>query len=227
MDKWQEVWNKKDRVNDYVLDTLIKADGFDSGAGSFNLEDWKNYTNEHFQKLDIDVKDSIYDIGCGSGAFVYPLYLENHKVGGIDYSYVLIDLANTVMKESDFVNMEASKIDINKKYDIVVSHSVFHYFKDLDYAKNVVNKMIDKANHKIGIFDINDKSKEAAYHKTRMGKINKEEYEKKYAGLEHLFYEKSWFENLAKELGLKITIFDQTFENYSNSSLRFNVIMEK
>ena len=60
-----------------------------------------------------------------------------------------------------------------------------------------------------------------------MQKLSKEEYEKKYAGLEHLFYEKSWFEDIAKELGLKIKIWDQNFTQYSNSQLRFNVIMEK
>ena len=34
MDKWKEIWNKEERVNKIVLETLIRADGFDSGAGS-------------------------------------------------------------------------------------------------------------------------------------------------------------------------------------------------
>ena len=38
---------------------------------------------------------------------------------------------------------------------------------------------------------------------------------------------KNWFKEIAKESSLKVSIFDQTFENYPNSSLRFNVIMEK
>jgi len=42
-----------------------------------------------------------------------------------------------------------------------------------------------------------------------------------------LFYEKNWFIEIAKEFNLKISVFDQTFEDYSNSNLRFNVIMEK
>ena len=53
------------------------------------------------------------------------------------------------------------------------------------------------------------------------------EYKNKYEGLEHLFYDKKWFEDIAKEFGLKIAVFNQSFKNYSNSSLRFNVIMEK
>ena len=139
---------------------------------------------------------------------------------------ILINLANTIMKNSNFINEEAINID-DIKYDIVISHSVFHYFKDLDYAKNVIRKMISKSNKKIAIFDINDKAKENEYHKIRMADMDEEVYKKKYQGLEHMFYDKKWFEDIAKEFNLKINIFDQTFEKYSNSKLRFNVIMEK
>ena len=82
MDKWKEIWNKEERVNKIVLETLIKADGFDSGAGSFSVDDWNEYTQQAFIKLDIKENESIFDVGCGSGAFVFPLYLKNNKVGG-------------------------------------------------------------------------------------------------------------------------------------------------
>jgi 2-polyprenyl-3-methyl-5-hydroxy-6-metoxy-1,4-benzoquinol methylase len=82
MNNWKDIWNKEDRVNDIVLQALVKADGFDEGAGSFNLDDWKAYTAKLFEKLNISNMSSIYDVGCGSGAFVYPLYLKNYKVGG-------------------------------------------------------------------------------------------------------------------------------------------------
>ncbi len=82
MKKWKEIWNKTDRVNDIVLETLIKADGFDVGSGSFSLDDWKKYTKEFYEKLDIQRSDSVFDVGCGSGAFVYPLYIQKNTVGG-------------------------------------------------------------------------------------------------------------------------------------------------
>jgi len=46
------------------------------------VEDWKKYTQEYFEKLGISSGDTIFDVGCGSGAFVYPLYLQKHRVGG-------------------------------------------------------------------------------------------------------------------------------------------------
>ena len=227
MQKWKDIWNKSERVNKIVLESLIKADGFDSGAGSFTVNNWIKYTDELYKKLNIQTSDSIYDIGCGSGAFVYPLYLNNYKVGGVDYSNTLIRLANTILPNEDFSCSEAIDIDLNNKYDFVISHSVFHYFKDLKYAKKVIHNMLNKSNKKIAIFDLNDTSKKYEYHKIRMKNMNQDEYTKKYKGLEHMFYDKNWFINIANELNLKIEIFDQTFKQYSNSKLRFNVIMEK
>ena len=139
----------------------------------------------------------------------------------------LINLARTIMPNGDFVCEDAINMEVNKKYDFVVSHSVFHYFQDLNYAKEVLINMIQKADNKIGVFDINDKTKEKKYHQVRMGSMHKEEYKKKYSGLEHTFYDKNWFEKIAEENNCNIKIFNQTFENYSNSKLRFNVIMEK
>ena len=166
-------------------------------------------------------------LDVGSGAFLYPLYLSSIKVGGIDYSSPLIDLANRVMINCDFQQTEASKIDFKIKYDFVISHSVFHYFTDLEYAEDVIKKMLLKSTKSIGIFDLNNKSKKSEYHQIRKGKMDKHEYSKKYEGLDHLFYEKKWFEEIAEKNAVKIKIFDQNFKDYSNSKLRFNVIMTK
>jgi len=53
MDKWKHIWNKDERINNIVLEMLIKADGFDSGAGSFTVKNWLEYVDELYQKIDI------------------------------------------------------------------------------------------------------------------------------------------------------------------------------
>ena len=64
-------------------------------------------------------------------------------------------------------------------------------------------------------------------HALSMQTLTKEEYKQKYNGLNHMFYHKGWFENIAQEFNLKCEIFDQDFSDYGNSTLRFNVIMTK
>jgi len=227
MNNWKKIWNKNERVNEIILDMLIKADGFDSPTGGFILEDWTIHTNDLYKKISIQENDSIFEVGCGCGAFIYPLYLKGHKVGGVDYSKILISLAKPILTGGDFKNQEATEIEEKIKYDILISHGVFFYFDNLDYAKKVIEKMIRKANKKIAILDINDKTKQAMYHDLRMQTMTKDDYKQKYAGLEHLFYTKDFFINIAKEHDLDIEIWDQSFEKYNNSKFRFNVIMRK
>ena len=159
MNSWHKIWDNQNRVNNFLLETLIKADGFETGAGNFTLEDWKLYTKSLLDYLDISKNDSIFDVGCGSGAFIFNHFINNHKVGGLDYTEALIGLAKIIYKGSDFSVDEACRLDTQNKYDFVVSHSVFQYFNDVLYAKKVLIKMLEKANKKVGIFDVNDKSK--------------------------------------------------------------------
>ena len=227
MNDWKTIWNKNTRVNHIVLEMLIKADGFDSPTGHFSVEDWIAYTNLLYKSIGVEKGDSIFEVGCGSGAFLYSLYLKNHSVSGVDYSKILISLAQSILSEGSFANKDAIEIDIEKRYDINVSHGVFFYFKDLEYAKQVLLKMIQKSNKAVAILDINDKAKEERYHELRMQTMSKEEYEEKYKGLDHLFFSKEFFREIAKEENMEIEIWDQDFEKYNNSQFRFNVVMRK
>lgn len=75
MDKWREIWNKSDRIDDYILETLIKADGFDSGAGSFTLKNWKTYTQDFLIFFQLNQMNlfSTLDVGAGHSfiPFIY------------------------------------------------------------------------------------------------------------------------------------------------------------
>ena len=186
MRNWKEIWDNKAKINGYIHEALIKADGFDLGAGSFSLENWLEYTGELIAILRLQEHDSIYDVGCGSGAFVYPLYIRGHKVGGVDCSETLIEFANKVMPKCDFSQGEAALLNVDNKFDVVVSHSVFQYFPSLNYAEDAIVRMLGKANRLVAIFDINDKSKESVYHEIRKGAMSQEEYDEKYSGLQHL-----------------------------------------
>ena len=88
------------------------------------------------------------------------------------------------------------------------------------------------AKKKIAILDVNDVEKSDLFHTIRIEQHkdkghSKEDYIKKYKGLDHHFYSKEWFENLGQKLNLDTEIFNQSNDNYGNSKLRFNVIFTK
>ena len=231
-EKWRNVWNSKPRVDDAVLEFLLKIDGFDTGPGSFSARDWRKYTSHIYNLLNIAPKDSIYEVGCGAGAFLYPLSAKGYAVSGIDYSQELVYWGNKVLENASVVVGDAAKMETDIKFDVVVSHGVFLYFSSLEYAKTVTKLMVSKSIKSANILDVNDYEKKDEYEEERIRIFcqkggNREDYLKKYDGLAHLFYPKNFFREIAIELGISVEIQDQVFSEYGNSGFRYNVIFKK
>lgn len=228
MNNWERIWNnRKCEFEKIDIESLINADGFDGGAGHFNISNWIKYVHNIANLIPILKDDSIFEVGCGAGAFLYPFFINSNKVSGIDYSKPLISLASKAMPKMSFKVQQADKIDTSTKYDIVIAHSVFQYFHDLKYSYTVLKKMILKANKKVAILDINDSSKVKMFHEIRQGQLSKGEYKKKYENLDHFFFSKTWFEEFAMNNNYRIEIYDQDIKGYLNSNFRFNVILHK
>lgn len=232
MNNWKEIWNKKERINNSIMFALLKADGYDIPWGRIEAKDWIQYCDNFYSKIGVSMDDAIFEIGCGSGAFLYPFYLRKNPVGGIDYSENLLDLARRFMPGSNFTCEDAVTLKLNATYDVVLSHSVFQYFHDLVQAEMVVKTMNRLAKRKIAILDVNDVAKSDRFHTERIKQFveegfSEEAYRRKYLGLDHLFYSKEWFEELGQKLNLETEIFDQSPMIYGMSKLRFNVIFSK
>lgn len=229
---WIKIWSEKHRLKSIVLECLVKADGFDSVAGSFSVEHWREYVGNLFALLKIKDNCKVFDVGCGSGAFLYEHYIKGGVVGGVDYSSSLIDIAKGFMPGSDFTICNANKMSLTKKYDVVTSHSVFQYFDNLEMAHNVTKNMIEKSTKTIAILDVNDEKHFDIYHAERINKFKEQgfsenDYWDKYRNLEHLFYTKDFFQDIAIRNNLQISISSQEYVNYGNSKLRFNVVYQK
>ena len=227
--KWHEIWSRKTQQESSAptLERLIDADGFSSPFGRLEgTANWEAYTAHVAGQLAIQPGDSIFDVGCGAGAFLYPFYTKGYKTGGADYAANLLAMARGAMPEADLHECEAAAIDPAVKYDAVVSNGVFLYFPDFEYAGNVLRKMAEKTNRSIGIMDVPDLAKKDASLAERMKTMGKAEYEKKYKDLDHLYFSKDWF---AEILGsaFKVEVFDQDLGGYGNSRFRFNVFARK
>ena len=153
--------------------------------------------------------------------------MNGHVVGGIDYSKKLINLAKSIMPNGNIVYDSANNLDIKKKYDIVLSNSVFQYFPNIQYAEDVIDKMLNKAREKIICLDINDKIYEEKAHKIRRGALTRSEYNRKYKAYEHQYYDKELFCDIAKKHNYEIKIINQNIIEYGNNPLRYNIIITK
>ena len=229
MNKWHEIWNKRSSVSESTneLDALIRLDGFDSGAGKVSVEDWLENARKVANLLNVKDGYSVFEVGCGCGAFLKG-WQENRvlKVGGVDYSSPLIEVAKEALPDGNFICGEALNIDGVGDYDIVVAHGVFHYF-DLAYAEMVIQKMILKAKKTICILDIPDLSTMEESESVRREQLSEDEYKIKYEGLEHTYFDKAWFSSVAKKNGYSCEFVKGMMPNYVQKNYRFGVVIRK
>ncbi len=222
---WRRVWERP-RFEDGTpaLSDLILADGFDTAFGSLTVEAWSGFVARTCDSMGLVAGDTLFDVGCGSGAFLYLPYQDGIAVGGVDYSESQIALARRAMPDGNFVVNEANAIDTFASFDVVISSAVFSYFDSLDYAREVVQRMCTKARRAVAILDIPDAATaEAAmaYRQAALG--GPEAYAERYAGLNHQTYDRDWFANTLEEAGVNnICVESQDICGYANGRFRFN-----
>jgi SAM-dependent methyltransferase len=216
MDKltnWKTIWNNKPENETLSLKTLLSLDGFEN-VGEISIDAWLDYVKHIQEKLNITKEETILEVGCGAGAFLYPLYSQGFNVSGCDYSKSLIANANKAIKSS-FVCCNINNYISDVKFNHVISNSVFQYFPDYTYAEKVIQKLITLSKSTISILDVNDLKKVLDATKERP------------VYPAHTFYSKDWWIELAQKYNLDILIEDQAIENYSNSKFRYNVFLRK
>ena len=228
---WLKIWKKKGiKLKDSTIDKIIAADGFDSTFGGFNKKNWFVYIKTIFLNINIKKNFEILEYGCGASAFLNFFYNKKFNLYGIDYSKELIKKAKKYFPNIKFKCGEISKIkSFNKKFNLIISHSVFHYFDNYRYAKSLMKEMLLNLDSKgyICILDIPDKDKEQKFKKELINQIGSKEYKIKYGNNTHLFYKKKFFKDFGKQNNLKTYIYNQNFEFYKNSKFRYNIFFQK
>ena len=232
---WQNIWDEKGSASraNYSLNQLISLNGFDTGCGFYREDQWGKLIKDFIDRTGLKPQNKVLEIGCGSGAFLYALNQSvRAKYFGLDYSLPLINVAKHVLKEAKFSCSEAADDAFSTdKFDIIFSHSVFHYFDNLEYAYKVLEKWAHKLSKggKFVLMDVNDITFQKEYHTIRKkGAVLSGSYDKKYKFLEHLFLNKQDLKNKLVKLNMHdIEFFPHSVKEYGNSRFRFNVICTK
>lgn len=113
----------------------------------------------------------------------------------------------------------------------MLSFGVFIYFDSLGYARQVLDEMyrVLKPGGRIFIGEVNDKDKIDQYRALRVEKeADMERKVIKNAKVDHLFFEKAFFEDFAETAGCTVEIVDEEalgIPYYSCSLYRFSVIL--
>lgn len=232
--RWRSIWENRTVANlnlnkseFEIFCDLKKADGFDVSVGSEDdyyrifYDTWK----EMYQNI-INFAGgirSVYEVGCGSGVnlFLFQNRVEEKALlGGIDYSASLVDIAKRIVSSDDLICGEAKDMDETRKYDLVMSDSVFQYFEGIDYAEKVLRKMITKADKLVYIGEIHDSSLKEEW----LGKRRKslKHYDEIYEGLPKNFYSRDWINHIARDYNRKTYFTEVDNKEYWNSRYLFN-----
>lgn len=223
---WQAVWERRtlDRTRP-VLEALMAADGLDTGFGDVSAEAWRAFVRRIAARLALERGSSVFEVGCGAGAFLHELDALGCAIGGLDASPALIGFAKEALPRGDFLCAFADALPALPRVEAVVSCGVFLYFPTLDYAREVLRKMAAKTTRALAVLDVPDLSKEEAALRARRATLGPAEYEKKYRGLDHRYYAKAWMAAELRALGFpSVSIEDQAIDGYANGAFRFNAI---
>ena len=230
MKNWKEIWAKRNFQNGSnatLFQKLIWMNGFDSPLGSMNEINWRAYIETISKRINLKENSSIFEIGCGSGAFLYPFYEKGLQIGGIDFSVKLIDIAREVFKSNNFTVCDANSLNQEEKYDIILSNHVIHYFESLDYTSQLLNLLFKKARRSIYLSGIPDINYKIEQEKFRQESLSEQEYQNKYKGLDILYYDKKWFIDKAKNNKFSVEFYNHEMNGFAQSEFRFDCLFKK
>ncbi len=227
--RWHTIWSSRVFDNPSSMDALIALNGFDTGAMTVHNSEWNLNAQKIAAKMGIQSGDSVYEIGCGCGAFLLALKkCIDITVGGGDYSEPLIEVAKKILPQSTFEVVSATELNTSVQYDHAIAHSMLHYLT-LDEASVAIERLILKSKKVIGLFDLPDVNLQLDAENFRKKNLPEGEYEQKYQGLTHTYFAKDWLIALITKIAptSSIELIPSSLEINPQSKYRFGMIVRK
>lgn len=148
---WKEVWQRKGET---ITRDVNWLDAWDETIPI----DIEHVADEITKHLEIGPKDKVLDVGCGAGALAKYIAPICKQYIGIDYTPSLVDKHIKILHNSVLLS-EANDIPFKDNYfDKSFSFSIFQYFPNKTYSKEVLKEMKRVTKGPIFIGDIPFKS---------------------------------------------------------------------
>jgi SAM-dependent methyltransferase len=228
---WYEVWARRalDPQLGSTLAQLLAADGYDTPFTQVDERAWLASVDEWTEVLGIDARSTIFEVGCGAGAFLYGLARLGCSVGGIDQSPALIEIARGALPGGEFAVGDAADTPVSPRSDFVLACSVFEYFSSEQYVRAVVERMAARATKGIAILALRDAElREAAIAERTASAGGEQAYRQRYEGLEHRYYSRAWIAGVLEDCGLsEVTVAESGHPLHLGPPPRFSVYGRK
>lgn len=131
---------KHQAIREYELDTWTRC------SSSYN-ETWATFTNETLpfliNRTNIDLNDSVLDIGCGAGNSTKKISETGANVIGIDFSEKMIREASAAHRDIVFKQSDAEHIPLeDNSIDIVIANFIVHHLAEPNKVFKELNRVL-------------------------------------------------------------------------------------
>ena len=136
-------------------------------------EGWLELAEKVAESLDVGPGTRVFEVDCGDGAFLLPLYANGYVVGGTDGDPAMIERAIAAMPEGLFTVGMAPALDPAVPWDVVLCRSLSGLSTvasakvdspDPDYMRALVARMFAKATHGIALLNVPEQHHRALLH---------------------------------------------------------------
>ena len=164
----EDLW---DHVGDQATN-LINGGGWMSSYTGEDLSEleMQEYSDNVYSKLEkyLTPETKVLEIGCSSGLTMFRIARKVGLYHGIDLSAKIIENTKARAKQEGFANIHlthAAAHELDKvgdeNFDLVIINSVIHCFSGINYFRDVLRNVLNKANDQAIIFlgDLMDEEK--------------------------------------------------------------------
>ncbi len=118
---------------------------FDSFATEYDFMATLLHKQDFFLRNLSNRRSAALDIGCGSGILAFELSKYYDSVVGVDISHKMLAIAQTKRDSPniEYLYMNANHLELNKKFDLIVSSTTFHHLENLPATLQTLKQLLN------------------------------------------------------------------------------------
>lgn len=140
-------------TDDPVLSALMHSHPAATGVDEST---WRERVEHVAETLDVGPGTTVFDIGCGAGAFLLPLWENHYRVGGLDEDASLLALARQAMPDGQFIVGRPWEVDPAESWQVVASSRGLDPCRSLDEARGLLARMTAKASYAVALLGVRE-----------------------------------------------------------------------